>query len=131
MKFLDALGPGFDITLFHYRNHGADYGRVLAGIAVPPAERARFDAAIEALGYPAPTRPRTRPIACSWTARRPPDRQLLTVSTETTSGVSRSLAAIASKLVRDSRTKVTVISSRFGSEAGRVVNWRTREARSP
>jgi threonine dehydratase len=53
MKFLDALGPGFDITLFHYRNHGADYGRVLAGIAVPPAERARFDAAIEALGYPA------------------------------------------------------------------------------
>ena len=53
MKFLDALGPGFDITLFHYRNHGADHGRVLAGIAVPPAERARFDAAIAALGYPA------------------------------------------------------------------------------
>nr|WP_280141051.1 threonine ammonia-lyase, biosynthetic [Methylobacterium sp. UNC378MF] len=53
MKFLDALGPDFDITLFHYRNHGADYGRVLAGIAVPPAGRARFDAVIEALGYPA------------------------------------------------------------------------------
>ncbi|MGU3362246.1 threonine ammonia-lyase, biosynthetic [Methylobacterium sp. M6A4_1b] len=52
MKFLDALGDGFDITLFHYRNHGADYGRVLAGIDVPPAERARFDAAIEALHYP-------------------------------------------------------------------------------
>ncbi|WP_281407807.1 threonine ammonia-lyase, biosynthetic [Methylobacterium sp. WL69] len=52
MKFLDGLGDGFDITLFHYRNHGADYGRVLAGIAVPPAERARFDAAIDALGYP-------------------------------------------------------------------------------
>ncbi|MCJ2083592.1 threonine ammonia-lyase, biosynthetic [Methylobacterium sp. J-090] len=52
MKFLDGLGEGFDITLFHYRNHGADYGRVLAGIAVPPAERARFDAAIDALGYP-------------------------------------------------------------------------------
>ena len=53
MKFLDALGTDFDITLFHYRNHGADYGRVLAGIAVLPAERARFDAVIEALGYPA------------------------------------------------------------------------------
>ena len=53
MRFLDALGPDFDITLFHYRNHGADYGRVLAGIAVPPSERGRFDAAIEALGYPA------------------------------------------------------------------------------
>jgi threonine dehydratase len=52
MKFLDGLGDGFDITLFHYRNHGADYGRVLAGIGVPPAERARFDAAIDALGYP-------------------------------------------------------------------------------
>jgi threonine dehydratase len=53
MKFLEALGPDFDITLFHYRNHGADYGRVLAGIAVPPGERARFDTVIEALGYPA------------------------------------------------------------------------------
>ncbi len=53
MRFLDALGPDFDITLFHYRNHGADSGRVLAGIAVPPSARERFDAAIEALGYPA------------------------------------------------------------------------------
>ena len=52
MKFLDALAPDFDITLFHYRNHGADYGRVLAGIDVPPAEHARFDAAIAALDYP-------------------------------------------------------------------------------
>ncbi|GBU18913.1 MULTISPECIES: threonine ammonia-lyase, biosynthetic [Methylobacterium] len=52
MNFLDRLGEDFNITLFHYRNHGADYGRVLAGIAVPEAERARFDAAIEALGYP-------------------------------------------------------------------------------
>ncbi len=53
VKFLDALAPDFDITLFHYRNHGADYGRVLAGIAVPPVDQARFEAAIEALGYPA------------------------------------------------------------------------------
>ncbi|WP_147048368.1 threonine ammonia-lyase, biosynthetic [Methylobacterium gnaphalii] len=52
MKFLEALGDGFNITLFHYRNHGADYGRVLAGIDVPPAERARFDAALDVLAYP-------------------------------------------------------------------------------
>ena len=51
MKFLDALGEDFNITLFHYRNHGADYGRVLAGIAVPPAERRRFALALERLGY--------------------------------------------------------------------------------
>ena len=52
MRFLDALGEDFDITLFHYRNHGADYGRVLCGIAVPAAERARFDAVLDALAYP-------------------------------------------------------------------------------
>ena len=52
MKFLEALGDGFNISLFHYRNHGADYGRVLAGIEVPAAERDRFDAALEALAYP-------------------------------------------------------------------------------
>ena len=52
LKFLDALGEAFNITLFHYRNHGADYGRVLAGIAVPPDARARFDQAVAALGYP-------------------------------------------------------------------------------
>nr|WP_147079846.1 threonine ammonia-lyase, biosynthetic [Methylobacterium haplocladii] len=51
MKFLDALGDGFNITLFHYRNHGADYGRVLAGIDVPESEHARFAAVLERLGY--------------------------------------------------------------------------------
>ncbi|GJE62727.1 L-threonine dehydratase biosynthetic IlvA [Methylobacterium trifolii] len=53
LKFLETLGEDFNITLFHYRNHGADYGRVLAGIDVPPTEHARFDAALAALGYPA------------------------------------------------------------------------------
>jgi threonine dehydratase len=52
MKFLDGVGAEWNITLFHYRNHGADYGRVLAGFDVPPADRARFAAAVEALGYP-------------------------------------------------------------------------------
>ena len=52
LKFLDALGDGFNFSLFHYRNHGADYGRVLAGIQVPAPERARFDAALDTLAYP-------------------------------------------------------------------------------
>jgi threonine dehydratase len=42
MKFLRAIGTRWNISLFHYRNHGSDYGRVLAGIQVPPAERAEF-----------------------------------------------------------------------------------------
>ena len=41
MRFLAAMHPGWNISLFHYRNHGADYGRVLAGIAVPPDHAAR------------------------------------------------------------------------------------------
>ncbi|GJE25701.1 threonine ammonia-lyase, biosynthetic [Methylobacterium organophilum] len=52
MKFLDALGERVNITLFHYRNHGADYGRVLAGMDVPPEVRTAFEDALEALGYP-------------------------------------------------------------------------------
>ncbi len=52
MKFLDSLSDDWNISLFHYRNHGADYGRVLAGIQVPEAERARFRTALEALAYP-------------------------------------------------------------------------------
>jgi threonine dehydratase len=42
LKFLQAIGSRWNISLFHYRNHGSDYGRVLAGIQVPPADRADF-----------------------------------------------------------------------------------------
>ena len=42
MRFLDAMSQDWNISLFHYRNHGADYGRVLAGIQVPPKERRAF-----------------------------------------------------------------------------------------
>ena len=42
MEFLTAIGDRWSITLFHYRNHGAAWGRVLAGFIVPPAERAEF-----------------------------------------------------------------------------------------
>ena len=51
-KFLDAMGSEWNITLFHYRNHGADYGRVLAGMHVPAADRPRFFDRLRALGYP-------------------------------------------------------------------------------
>jgi threonine dehydratase len=50
-KFLDVLGQGWNISLFHYRNHGADFGRVLVGIQVPPREREDFRASIHKLGY--------------------------------------------------------------------------------
>ncbi len=52
LKFLDGLAQGWNITLFHYRNHGADYGRVLAGFEVTPGEHARFEGDLAALGYP-------------------------------------------------------------------------------
>jgi threonine dehydratase len=52
MKFLDTLGGRFNISLFHYRNHGADFGRVLAAFEVPEAELAEFRGFLERLGYP-------------------------------------------------------------------------------
>jgi threonine dehydratase len=52
MAFLDQLGGRWNISLFHYRNHGADFGRVLAGIEVPPDEMPAFEAFLEGLGYP-------------------------------------------------------------------------------
>lgn len=53
VRFLDTLNPAWNISLFHYRNHGADYGRVLAGLQVRPEERTAFAALIATLGYPA------------------------------------------------------------------------------
>jgi threonine dehydratase len=52
MKFLDTLGGRFNISLFHYRNHGADFGRVLAAFEVPEAELAEFRSFLDRLGYP-------------------------------------------------------------------------------
>ncbi|RZJ95908.1 MAG: threonine ammonia-lyase, biosynthetic [Brevundimonas sp.] len=52
LRFLNSLQPAWTLTLFHYRNHGDDVGRVLAGIAVPPEDAAPFQAALDALGYP-------------------------------------------------------------------------------
>lgn len=52
LRFLNNMSEDWNITLFHYRNHGADYGRVLAGIQVPPGDRPRFKDRLEELGYP-------------------------------------------------------------------------------
>jgi len=51
MRFLDSMSSGWNISLFHYRNHGADYGRVLVGMQVPPSEKADFRRFLERLGY--------------------------------------------------------------------------------
>jgi threonine dehydratase len=51
LRFLQAIGSRWNISLFHYRNHGSDYGRVLAGIQVPPPERAEFLQHLNELHY--------------------------------------------------------------------------------
>ena len=51
-NFLDRMGRGWNISLFHYRNHGADYGRVLAGFLVPGSEQQEFDGFLARTGYP-------------------------------------------------------------------------------
>jgi threonine dehydratase len=51
MRFLDSMSAGWNISLFHYRNHGADYGRVLVGMQVPPSDKAAFRSFLEGLGY--------------------------------------------------------------------------------
>jgi threonine dehydratase len=52
LHFLTAIGERWNISLFHYRNHGADYGRVLVGIQVPASGRREFHAFLDNTGYP-------------------------------------------------------------------------------
>ncbi len=52
MKFLLAMRPGWNISLFHYRNQGADYGRILMGLQVPKADNKAFAKFLTELGYP-------------------------------------------------------------------------------
>jgi len=52
MKFLNDMAHDWNISMFHYRNHGADFGRVLAGIQVPAAETGLFQRTLDRLGYP-------------------------------------------------------------------------------
>jgi threonine dehydratase len=52
MRFLNSMKPDWNISLFHYRNQGADYGQVLIGIQVPPGSKKAFKAFLEEVGYP-------------------------------------------------------------------------------
>ena len=52
MRFLAAMHPGWNISLFHYRNQGADFGRILVGIQVPGGDEEAFDEFLRSLAYP-------------------------------------------------------------------------------
>ena len=52
MKFLSLMRPGWNISLFHYRNQGADYGRILVGLQVPKSDDKAFAKFLAALDYP-------------------------------------------------------------------------------
>jgi threonine dehydratase len=52
MKFLNSMSGEWNISLFHYRNHGADYGRVLVGMQVPAQDKKKFERFLQELGYP-------------------------------------------------------------------------------
>jgi threonine dehydratase len=50
-NFLNSMSPHWNISLFHYRNHGTDYGRVLVGMQVPPEDHEAFQAFLDKVGY--------------------------------------------------------------------------------
>ena len=52
VRFLDRLHPDWNVSLFHYRNHGADHGRILVGIQVPPDDHALLQPFLDTLGHP-------------------------------------------------------------------------------
>jgi threonine dehydratase len=52
LKFLSLMRPGWNISLFHYRNQGADYGRILVGLQVPQSDDKAFEQFLKTLGYP-------------------------------------------------------------------------------
>ena len=52
MKFLSSMQPGWNISLFHYRNQGADYGRILVGLQVPQLDSQAFKTFLDTIGYP-------------------------------------------------------------------------------
>jgi len=52
MKFVSSMSPNWNISVFHYRNNGADYGRIVVGVQVPPAETSQWQEFLDSLGYP-------------------------------------------------------------------------------
>ncbi|MEM9120060.1 MAG: threonine ammonia-lyase, biosynthetic, partial [Cyanobacteria bacterium P01_F01_bin.56] len=51
IKFLNCMSPNWNISLFHYRNNGSDYGRIVLGIQVAPAEMDDWHAFLKTVGY--------------------------------------------------------------------------------
>ncbi len=51
LKFLASLGSRWNISMFHYRNHGAAFGKVLMGVQMPKSERKEFQKRLEAVGF--------------------------------------------------------------------------------
>ena len=51
MKFVTSMSPDWNISLFHYRNNGADYGRIVVGMQVPPHEMSEWQSFLDTLGY--------------------------------------------------------------------------------
>ncbi|EAW33447.1 threonine ammonia-lyase, biosynthetic [Lyngbya sp. PCC 8106] len=51
MKFVASISPNWNISLFHYRNNGSDYGRIVVGMQVPPQEMEQWQAFLDTLGY--------------------------------------------------------------------------------
>jgi threonine dehydratase len=51
IRFLNSMNPNWNISLFHYRNNGADYGKIAMGIQVPPEEMLEWQAFLDTIGY--------------------------------------------------------------------------------
>jgi threonine dehydratase len=64
-KFLSLMAPTWNISLFHYRNQGADYGRILVGMQVPAKDSKKFDSFLKNWAIPGWRKPTTRPTSCS------------------------------------------------------------------
>jgi threonine dehydratase len=66
MKFVGSMSPDWNISLFHYRNNGADYGRIVVGMQVPPHEMEQWQAFLDTLGYRYGMRIRIQRISYFW-----------------------------------------------------------------
>jgi threonine dehydratase len=51
LRFLSGLGQRWNISMFHYRNHDAAYGRILVGVQVPAAERRSFEQVLDEINF--------------------------------------------------------------------------------
>ena len=75
LKFLSLMRPGWNISLFHYRNQGADYGRTLVGLQVPPADNAALTNSWPRWATPGSRKPITPRTGCSFNHERLAGRQ--------------------------------------------------------